>query len=85
MPNLRVEKTVEFYVISLTGEKLTVEEFTYYQFNTLAPHTQDEWTPCKKIYCLYDARPTHNLQPVDHISENIYEIRRTGERITRIS
>ena len=77
---MRVLITQEFQAISLTGEKYTVEEYTYFDFKKDPNCTQ----PRKKMYCLKDPRPAYNFKQVDHVSGDVYEIRLVKERIARI-
>jgi hypothetical protein len=78
---MRVAITQEFQVISVAGEKYTVEEYTYFELNDDPNHIQ---RPCKKMFSLKDPRPDHNFQAVDHISGDVYAIRLTGESLTQI-
>ena len=77
---MRVLITQEFQALSLTGEKYTVEEYTYFEFKH-NPHKGQR--PHKKMFCLKDPRPAYNFQQVDHVSGDVYEIRLTKERIAR--
>jgi hypothetical protein len=77
MARTKEELTGEFTAKTASGEAYRVYEFTTFLDSTTLSDTKTQWTPGVKAYRL---RNGDHVNPVDG---GLYEIARTGQKLTR--